>query len=126
MNGCPCGLGHSYAECCQPWHAGAPAPTAESLMRSRYTAFAMELESYLLTTWHRSTRPPAVEFEPGTRWLGLSVKAAQNDGPDLAHVEFVARYRVGGGSAVRLHERSRFVRESGAWFYVDGITPSPR
>lgn len=124
MNGCACGSGRTYAACCQPWHAGAPALTAETLMRSRYSAFVMELESYLLATWHRSTRPPAVEFESGTRWLGLTVKAAGDNGPDLAHVEFVARYRVGGGSAVRLHERSRFVRESGVWFYMDGTTPT--
>jgi len=126
VNSCPCGLERTYADCCQVWHSGVPAPTAEVLMRSRYSAFVMELESYLLATWLASTRPPAVEFEPGTRWLGLTVKAAQDSGPDLAHVEFVARYRVGGGSAVRLHERSRFVRQSGVWFYVDGTTPPQR
>jgi SEC-C motif domain protein len=116
---CPCGSGGQYRACCGRWHAGAPAPPAEALMRSRYAAFALELEAYLLATWHASTRPAAVTFEPGTRWLGLTVKAAREDG-QRADVEFVARYRVGGGSAVRLRERSRFVRENGRWFYVDG------
>lgn len=89
-------------------------------MRSRYAAFALQLEPYLLVTWHASTRPPMVEFEAGTKWLGLSVKSFHETGLDRAEVEFVARYKLGGGSAVRLHERSRFVREDGRWFYVDG------
>ena len=88
-------------------------------MRSRYSAYVMELEAYLLQTWHVSSRPASLPFEPGTRWLGLSLRAAADTGADAAEVEFVARYRVGGRSAVRLHERSRFVRESGRWFYVD-------
>lgn len=88
-------------------------------MRSRYTAFVLELEGYLLATWHVSHRPPAVTFERGTRWLGLTVCDAKDTGPETAEVEFVARYKVGGGSAVRLHERSRFVREDGRWTYLD-------
>lgn len=90
-------------------------------MRSRYAAFVLMLEPYLLATWHASTRPTSVSFEPGTKWLGLSVKAARETGPDAAEVEFVARYRVGGGSAVRLVERSRFIREQGRWYYVDSL-----
>ena len=92
-------------------------------MRSRYSAFVLELAPYLLATWHGSTRPASVEFEPGTKWLGLTVKSAQESG-DTGEVEFVARYKVGGGSAVRLHERSRFVRENGRWYYLDGTTPT--
>ena len=91
-------------------------------MRSRYSAFVQQLAPYLLATWHASTRPPVIEFEAGTKWLGLTVKSAQASG-DRAEVAFVARYKVGGGSAVRLHERSRFVRENGRWFYLDGQTP---
>jgi SEC-C motif domain protein len=118
---CPCGAPRAYADCCARWHAGAPAPDAESLMRSRYSAFVLGLEAYLLATWHASTRPASVGFEPKTRWLGLRVEAARSTGPDTAEVTFVARYKVGGGSAVRLRECSRFVRErDGRWYYVAG------
>lgn len=88
-------------------------------MRSRYSAYVLQLEPYLLASWHVSTRPASVEFEPGTQWLGLAVKAASEDG-ERAQVEFIARYKVGGASAVRMHERSRFVREDARWYYIDG------
>jgi SEC-C motif-containing protein len=88
-------------------------------MRSRYSAFVQQRADYLLATWHISTRPAVLDFEPEARWLGLSVRRHQLTGHDRAEVEFVARYRVG-GKAVRLHEKSRFVREGGRWFYVDG------
>ena len=89
-------------------------------MRSRYSAYVMQNEPYMLATRHASTRPASLGFEAGTKWLGLTVKSARDTGPDRAEVEFVARYRVGGGSAVRIHECSRFVREQGRWLYVDG------
>ncbi len=89
-------------------------------MRSRYAAFVLCDESYLLASWHPSTRPAAVPFEPAQKWLGLKIVAAHDTGSGLAEVEFIARYRLGGASAARLHERSRFVREDGRWFYVDG------
>ncbi len=89
-------------------------------MRSRYSAYVLQDQPYLLATWHPRTRPATLTFEPATRWLGLTVKTARNTAPDQAEVEFVARYRVGGNSAVRIHERSRFVREDGRWLYVDG------
>lgn len=117
---CPCGSTQPYAACCGRWHAGAAAPTAEALMRSRYSAFVLELEPYLLATWHPDTRPASVGFEAATKWLGLEVKSAYQTAEDRAEVEFVARCRVGGGSAVRLRERSRFRREQGRWYYVDG------
>lgn len=90
-------------------------------MRSRYSAYVRGDVDYLRATWHASTRPDAEALapEPGTRWLGLEVKRAAEDG-DTAVVEFVARFKVGGKPAVRLHETSRFVREEGRWFYVDG------
>jgi SEC-C motif-containing protein len=97
-----------------------PAPDAAALMRSRYSAFVLQLQPYLLATWHPSRRPEKVEFESGTKWLGLTLKVFRVTGADTAEVEFAARYRVGGGSAVRLHELSRFVREEGRWFYLDG------
>ena len=118
---CPCGLSATYAACCGRYHAGsAHAPTAEALMRSRYSAFVREDAEYLLASWHPSTRPPSIVFDAGTRWLGLTVKSARDTGPDRAEVSFIARYKVGGASAVRLQERSRFAREGGRWFYVDG------
>ena len=89
-------------------------------MRARYSAFVKADIDYLLASWHPSTRPTALTLEPAQKWLGLSVKAHHLTGPDHATVEFVARSRLGGGSAQRLHEVSRFVREEGRWFYVDG------
>lgn len=94
-------------------------------MRSRYSAYVLDLRDYLLASWHSTTRPAQLEADPRTRWLGLSVKQHRDTGPDRAEVEFVARYRVGGGSAVRLHERSRFLREDGRWYYLDGEFPEP-
>ena len=119
---CPCGLPRALAECCGRWHAGEPAPDAEALMRSRYSAYVLGLADYLLATWHPSTRPAMLEFDaPGTRtWLGLAVRAHRRLDAVRAEVEFVARSRVGGGRAQRLQERSRFVREDGCWYYVDG------
>jgi SEC-C motif-containing protein len=89
-------------------------------MRSRYVAFVVCNQSYLLATWHTATRPTSISFDENQKWLGLTVITAEVTGTDTAEVEFIARYRVGGGSAARLHERSRFVREDGRWFYVDG------
>ncbi len=123
---CPCGRldarGRAlpYAQCCGPAHRGErPAVDAETLMRSRYSAFVHGEVDYLLATWHASTRPPQLTLEPGARWLGLAVRDHLRQGDDRAEVEFVARWRVA-GRAVRQHERSRFVREGGRWFYVDG------
>lgn len=117
---CPCGSSRPLDACCGRHHAGEPAPTAEALMRSRYTAFAMRNEFYLLATWHPDTRPASIRFEHSQKWLGLKIVAAQVTGAATAQIEFIARYRVGGASAARLHERSRFVRENGQWLYVDG------
>jgi SEC-C motif-containing protein len=117
---CPCGGRETYAFCCGRWHAGTPAPDAEALMRSRYSAFAKELAEYLQLTWHSSTRPAEPpSFEPGLRWMGLEVKRHQRIDDEHAVVEFVARSKLG-GRAHRLHETSRFVREGGRWYYVGG------
>ena len=118
MNACPCGSPLAYEACCGRWHAGEPAPTAEALMRSRYSAYATGRMDYVLATWHASTRPPSLEVEPGVKWLGLEVRRHVAEG-DHATVEFVARSKLG-GRAHRLHETSRFVREGGRWFYLDG------
>lgn len=111
-----------YIDCCGRYlDDGEAAPTAEALMRSRYTAYTLGREDYLLTTWHHSTRPASLELanEPHRKWLGLEVRRHEQLEPDHAVVEFVARYKVG-GRAHRLHEISRFVREAGQWFYLDG------
>lgn len=121
---CPCDSGAAYARCCGPLHAGVPAADARALMRSRYSAYVLGDADYLLASWHPTTRPAALSLAdaPGRRtvWLGLKVQAHASTGPDTAEVSFTARLRVGGGSARRMHERSRFVREDGHWFYVDG------
>ena len=119
---CPCGLPHPYADCCGRWHHGAlhlQAPDAEALMRSRYSAYGLGLADYLMATWHTSTRPAELSFEPGVRWLGLEVKQHLRVDDDHATVAFVARSKLG-GRAHRLQETSRFLREAGRWFYVDG------
>jgi len=136
---CPCG-GPSLATCCGPFLAGeALPPTAEALMRSRYTAYTRRDEPYLLATWHPSTHPqePVIDQNEKIQWLGLEVKSALRlrqrkadlpEPPDSDTVEFVARFKIG-GRAHRLHEVSRFVREPGEdgvprWFYLDGSFPA--
>lgn len=124
MSPCPCGTSRDYAACCGRYHAGEAAPDAEALMRSRYSAYVLGDAGYLRASWHPDTRPDALGLDaPGaarTAWLGLSVKEHKVTGPNTAEVGFVARYRVGGGSAMRMQERSRFVRIEGRWYYVDG------
>ena len=117
---CPCGSTHPYPQCCGPWHAGAPAPHAPSLMRSRYSAYVLCNERYLLETWHPNTRPRSIPFSSNQKWLGLRVIDARTTSDISAEVEFIARSRISNAAAVRQHERSRFVLEGGKWFYVDG------
>lgn len=92
-------------------------------MRSRYSAFVMGREDYLLRTWHPSTRPSQLDLSnsPAPKWLGLEIIRCEDGGveDDKGVVEFVARFKTG-GRARRLHEVSRFARTSGQWFYVDG------
>lgn len=118
---CPCGRGLAYARCCGPLHAGAIATDAEALMRSRYSAYVLALADYLLATWHPDTRPASISFDPQLRWLGLSVRSHQPIDAAHAEVAFVARCRLGGGSAQRHVERSRFERIDGRWLYRDGV-----
>lgn len=118
---CPCGSGRDYPACCQPYHAGQPAPDAEALMRSRYTAYALGLAPYLLATWHPQTRPAALDLAepPLPKWLSLTVQAHQRQDDTHATVTFIARFRSQ-GKGHRLHETSRFLREDEQWYYVDG------
>ena len=124
---CPCGSGLSYAECCGRLHDGtAAAATAEQLMRSRYSAFAVGDPAYLLATWDPATRPRTLELDPGVRWTGLEVLATSGGGLFDAEgtVAFRAHSRTGGGESVQA-ERSRFRRVAGRWVYVDGDLGGP-
>ena len=133
QHACPCGrlrgAGRTgkplaYGECCGQWleaaRQTASPPDAESLMRSRYSAFVLEREAYLLQSWVASHRPENIAFDAATKWLDLDVRAHRQTGETTAEVEFVARQKPANGPAVRLHERSRFVCEAGRWLYLDG------
>jgi SEC-C motif domain protein len=147
IHSCPCGTGLALSDCCGRYWAGAAlAPTAEALMRSRYSAYALGKVDYLIETHHPSQRQRGEKLQlqrslQQTRWVHLQVLEAAEGlgGEDRAEVEFVAVYRlahsVGHGFAgllaggagkgtdqplAQMHERSRFVREAGRWFYVDG------
>ncbi|MFI9628501.1 YchJ family protein [Streptomyces sp. NPDC052042] len=120
---CPCGLPATYAECCGRFHAGtAAAPNCEALMRSRYTAFAVRDEAYLLRTWHPRTRPPAVDFDPGMRWVRLEVLET-TDGSAF-HTTGTVTFRAhctAAGQPDSLYEKSRFIRFEGAWVYEEAV-----
>jgi len=121
VSACPCGSGRAYAACCGRLHSGAEnAASAETLMRSRYSAYVLKLEDYLLATWHPDTRPRQLDLAAdASTWLGLAVRRHEVQDASHASVEFVARYRVA-GRGHRLHEISRFVHADGRWLYVDG------
>lgn len=118
---CPCGSGLAYAACCQRYHLGEAAPTAEALMRSRYTAYALGMVDYLLDSWHPRTRPAQLDMHDAPTWLGLSILDTHHGqvGDDEGEVEFEARFTHPDGVAV-MHERSRFRRHEGRWVYLDG------
>ncbi|SEM76237.1 YchJ family protein [Nitrosomonas marina] len=117
---CICGLSTVYVNCCGRYlDMGQVPENAEELMRSRYSAYTLCREDYLLETWHPETRPLSLELTSRQKWLNLSVKQHKQLSPKLALVEFIARYKIA-GRAYRLHEISRFVFEKERWFYVDG------
>lgn len=118
---CPCGSGKTYKACCALYlECIEAAPTAELLMRSRYTAYTRCDADYLLRSWHSSTRPETLSFDSDAepQWIWLKVEKHMPNG-DQATVEFVAAYKIA-GRAHRLHETSRFLREKGQWYYVNG------
>lgn len=123
---CPCGRGVAgkpllFDKCCGQYldyFDTNPAPDPESLMRSRYSAFVLERDQYLLDTWSPTTRPPSIEFDPQAKWLGLEIKSKRMVDLTQAYVEFVARYRIN-GQATRLHENSFFVQAQNRWMYVN-------
>ncbi len=119
---CPCGTGLPYEHCCQPYHLRASiAPTAEALMRSRYSAFVMADCEYLVDTTHASkrkgnTKDAYLKSAKNTRWLKLEIISAFFD-----QVEFKAYYLNKKLQAEVLHEKSNFKLEDGKWYYVDGV-----
>ena len=127
---CPCGSARRFADCCGPFLSGASRQaTALSLMRSRYTAYCLREAAYLLKTWHPRTRPETLDFSgDATEWTGLAIVRQDAGGAEAAQgvVEFVATYRQD-GVLRRMHESSRFVKEDGAWIYLDGtVFPEPK
>ncbi|GAA3290076.1 YchJ family protein [Arthrobacter citreus] len=118
---CPCLSGETYAGCCGKYHSGRPAPTAEALMRSRYSAFAVGNRRYLLDTWHPSTRPAELELDADLQWRRLDIVETSAGGPldDRGVVRFRAHYRGAAGRGIQ-EETSRFVRLGGKWLYLDG------
>lgn len=121
-NACPCNSGQTYFHCCKPLLAGDKrAETAEALMRSRYSAYALNDVNYLLETWHPSTRPAEVSPDTTLKWQDLNIVRVEAGGKDedLGIVEFKARYLLKEKSRI-LHEISRFTRENDQWFYING------
>jgi SEC-C motif-containing protein len=116
---CPCGTVLYYADCCQPIHQGEIASTAEALMRSRYSAYALDLPTYLLASWHPSSRPKQLELESQMQWFKLTIVDSQagQQADTTGLVSFIARYKIN-GKAARLTEISEFVYEDGQWFYL--------
>jgi SEC-C motif-containing protein len=119
---CPCSLGDAYESCCGRLHAGAPAPIAESLMRSRYSAFAVADAGYLPRTWHPSGRPRTLSLDPTLRWTRLAVLETRDGGlfDATGTVQFRAMYVQRGQRGV-LAETSRFVRQDRQWAYLGPI-----
>ena len=120
---CPCGSSQAFPDCCGRYIDGPlPAPTAEALMRSRYSAYVLGRETYLLDTWHPDTRPETLSLTSDQRWLGLKIRSTRTGGEDDEEgmVEFIARFKIA-GRGHRLHEISTFRRLAGRWHYLDGV-----
>ena len=119
---CPCGLGDDYDSCCGRLHAGTPAPTAESLMRSRYSAFAVGDAPYLLRTWHQSGRPRTLTLDPALRWTRLAILETSRGG--LFDADGTVRFRavyLSAGQRGFQEETSKFVRQDGQWTYLGPV-----
>ncbi len=115
---CPCGSNVPYNNCCEPLHQGTPAGSAQALMRSRFSAFALQLSDYLKTSWHPETRPEQLTLEPGTLWKRLEILSASNDSKQ-GSVHFKAYYQENKQWHL-LEETSQFLFENGHWFYHSG------
>ena len=122
LTSCPCGSNKSFKLCCQPYiEQNHAAPTAEALMRSRYTAFTLLNEDYLRYSWHPDTCPTTIHLDTKANWLGLKIIKTQAGNVDdkTGEVEFIARCKTN-GKASRIHENSRFGRHLNRWVYIDG------
>ena len=130
---CPCGLGLPHDECCGRWlsahasHGTLGAPTAEALMRSRFTAFATGNVPYLLASWHPSTRPDSLDLDSSLRWYRLDILGSTGGVFDTTGtVKFAAYYRSAPGTDPKRRvkgvqqENSRFEKLNGRWLYLDG------
>lgn len=116
---CLCGSLKKYAACCQPLHQNTQlAQTPEQLMRSRYCAFALKLNQYLLKTWHPQTRPTTLNLDDQPHWVKLQILSSKQSG-DSGKVHFRALYNEQGEVGF-MEERSDFIRENGQWLYVSG------
>ncbi|MEV0825395.1 YchJ family protein [Nonomuraea rubra] len=120
---CPCGLPATYQDCCGRFHRGEAAPaTAEQLMRSRFSAFGVGDEAYLLRTWHPSARPPRLDLDRRVRWVRLEV--LESTGGSVVHTEGTVRFRahyLERGKPGEMEEHSRFVRLDGRWVYAGAL-----
>lgn len=127
QNPCPCGSGYDYARCCGRYIETDELPEhPEQLMRSRYTAYVFNNTEYLQTTWHKHTRREQIQLDSGIDWVSLEIIDRQGNQLDNNEgwVEFVAKFK-NNDCLQSLHERSRFLREDGRWFYVDGHINQP-
>ncbi|MBC9250246.1 hypothetical protein A9179_08160 [Pseudomonas alcaligenes] len=122
---CPCGSGDILERCCGHYHAGTPAPSAQILMRSRYSAYALGQIDYLLATTLPAQqagldREAIRTWSLGSTWLGLEVESAELIGgqPEHAFVTFTARWHDGSGEHSH-RERSAFVQHAGRWYFID-------
>jgi SEC-C motif-containing protein len=98
------------------------AATAEQLMRSRYSAFAVGDAGYLQETWHPATRPASVDLETAFQWRRLQIRSVTAGAEDdqAGTVAFIAHYWDSVNREYgRQTELSRFVREDGRWLYVE-------
>ena len=123
---CPCQAAKApticYSECCQPYLDGSAEPeTAEKLMRSRYTAYALGNLDYIKRSWHPDTLPPDLRLVPGQSWVGLKIKRTEDgtENDTIGVVEFIAKSKRN-GRARRMHEVSEFEKVAGRWLYVRG------
>lgn len=115
---CPCASGKGYFACCGRLHGGAPAETAEALMRARYVAFARGHRDFLRASWAPETRPPTIEIDPEMVWTGLVIEEHKPAGK-TATVRFAASWTRGREKGV-LREVSRFRSDGTTWYYIDG------
>lgn len=132
MATCHCGSGKPYAKCCEPYINGEPAPTAEALMRSRYSAYVVGAVDYLGETLHPDHRSDfdrnaTAKWASESEWKQLDILATEGgeEGDEEGIVEFRAVFSEAGGEDMAHTERSRFVKKGDRWYYVDGLLPTP-